>query len=695
MSGISRARAQNAVGAVRVDSDFIPMVGGLDEVTPPLSRKPGTLKLAQNFEQSIYGGYRRIHGYERFDGRAKPSDAFYSILNANITGSATVGQTLTGATSGATGVIIALTSTYFALTKVSGTFQGAENLNVGGPTIATAIGAQTANAAPSIQLHTQYLNLAADQYRADIQAVPGSGATLGVWLYNDVVYAFRNNAGATAAVMHKSTATGWAAVALGRELAFTSGGTYEVKEGDTITGATSAATAVVTRVALETGTFAGGTAAGRLIFASQTGTFQAENLNVGANLNVATIAADSAAITLAPSGKYEFKNEDFLGNATAKRMYGASGVHRAFEFDGTVFVPIKTGMSPDTPKHVTGHKKHLFLSFGGSVQHSAPGTPYIWSPVLGAAELGMGDTVTGFGKEPGSETGGALPIFTRNRMNLLYGTGVADWELVPYRDEVGAFAYTIQDVGYTIFLDDRGITDLTTVQAYGNFAHAAISDRIRTSINENKILATASAISRDKNQYRVFFSNGKAFYVTHVGRKIIGIMPVLFNDVVRVACSLEKNDGSEAMFFGSDGGFVFQMDRGTSFDGDTINFYIEMSWNFAKSPRVLKRYRDVMLEIEGAGYAQFEFGYSLGYGSTDLAKPVDQTTTTNFSASRWDAFTWDAFFWDGTTLSPSILKLEGEAENISLAIRGDSDHYVPFTLTGAVIQHTPRRRLRA
>ena len=48
----------------------------------------------------------------------------------------------------------------------------------------------------------------------------------------------------------------------GKTVTFTSGGTYEIKPGDTITGATSAATAVVMGVRLTSGTFAAGTAAG-------------------------------------------------------------------------------------------------------------------------------------------------------------------------------------------------------------------------------------------------------------------------------------------------------------------------------------------------------------------------------------------------------------------------------------------------
>jgi hypothetical protein len=77
-------------------------------------------------------------------------------------------------------------------------------------------------------------------------------------------------------------------------LVFTSGGTYTVSPGDTITGATSGATAIVEKVTLTGGTWAGGDAAGTLSVYGQSGTFEAENLNVGSNSNVATIAADAS-----------------------------------------------------------------------------------------------------------------------------------------------------------------------------------------------------------------------------------------------------------------------------------------------------------------------------------------------------------------------------------------------------------------
>jgi len=379
-------------------------------------------------------------------------------------------------------------------------------------------------------------------------------------------------------------------VALGRELSFASGGTVEVAEGDEIEGEISGAKATVTRVVHESGTFAGGDAAGRFIFASQTGTFQSETLKVGTDLNVATITTDSSAITFAvPGGRFEFHIVNFGGSANTNRLYGCDGVNRGFEFDGTVFVPIATGMTTDRPTHVVGHKHHLFFSFVGSVQHSSIGFPYKWTPLTGASELAMGDTITGFMQEPGTSGSAALAIFTRNSIAILYGTSSADWNLAHYKREAGAYAYTIQHIGSTLLLDDRGITSLATSDLYGNFADASLSRQIQTWLKTKT--ATCSCVLRDRNQYCLFFSDNSAIYVTIDNKKIKGMMPVLLSHSIECIDSYETLSGLEEVYFGDENGYVYQMEKGTSFDGGAIEAYITLAFNHSKSPTILKRYR--------------------------------------------------------------------------------------------------------
>ena len=90
-----------------------------------------------------------------------------------------------------------------------------------------------------------------------------------------------------------------------RTLAYTSGGTTEIKAGDVVIGATSSAVAVVVSLTLTSGTWAGGDAAGVLRLKSQVGTFQSENIKVGAGTDDATVGGNSAAA----SNDYGYKDE--------------------------------------------------------------------------------------------------------------------------------------------------------------------------------------------------------------------------------------------------------------------------------------------------------------------------------------------------------------------------------------------------
>lgn len=61
----------------KVMTDFYPLMGGLDLESPAIAISPGKLFDAQNYEPNTSGGYRRIDGYERMDGRNSPTSADY------------------------------------------------------------------------------------------------------------------------------------------------------------------------------------------------------------------------------------------------------------------------------------------------------------------------------------------------------------------------------------------------------------------------------------------------------------------------------------------------------------------------------------------------------------------------------------------------------------------------------------------
>ena len=677
---------------VPIRYEAIKMAGGLDLVTPTLSLPPGVARDALNFEASITGGYSRIAGYERFDGRPNPSDALYAILAVTFSSTINVGDTIVGATTAATGYVIAVTTTDVIYTKGTSSFISGETLNVSAAPKGT-ITSLGGTVAPDNKTAAQYLNLAADAYRSDITVVPGSGPIRGVAYYSGTVYAWRNNAAGTAMAIYKSSSSGWTAVPLGYELSFNTG-TVALAEGNIITGQSSGAVATVKRIAVASGTYASGDAAGTLIFVSVSGTFTAgENLRIGATTYCKAVAAQSA-ITLNPNGRIETVTANFGGTSASTRLYGCDTVNKGFEFDGTIYVPIRTGMTLDTPTHVAVHKSHLFFSFGSSVQFSGLGYPYQFNVILGAGEIALTNSVTNFLVQPGDQTTGAMAIYTDSDTFILYGSSTANFNLVSYNVGTGAKAYTAQNTNQSYVFDDRGVISLQTALNYGNFDTAAITLNIRPFIQQRRNLATGSSVNREKAQYRVFFSDSYALYLTISNGQMLGAMPVQFPNAVTVVCEGETPDGAETSFFGSTNGYVYRLDAGTSFDGLEISANLVLVFNAINSPRILKRYRRGALEITGTAYAEFTFSYDLGYSSTNLGQEIGANYASELVASFWDGVSWDNFVWDGRTLAPSEVEVRGTAENIAIRIASISDFYAPFTVNSTVLHYSMRRGLR-
>jgi hypothetical protein len=219
---------------------YYPFNGGLDVVTPALSIDPGFALAMVNYEPWFNGGYRRIDGYERFDGRAKPSNGTaYGVVMSSLSGVNGVGtstttnplsyQPGTGVTSGATCQVVAAISTvaysgtttstsyWLGITAIAGTFAAGEKIFIGTTTsTGTIITTPSANYAPSgtgtdgFTFTSEFLFGAQNYYRQQIGIVPGTGNILGIWQLNGSTYAVRGTGTAgTPANLWKASAAGW------------------------------------------------------------------------------------------------------------------------------------------------------------------------------------------------------------------------------------------------------------------------------------------------------------------------------------------------------------------------------------------------------------------------------------------------------------------------------------------------------
>lgn len=671
-------------------TDAVALNGGVDLVSASLAAKPGTVRGSINYEQMIEGGYQSAGTYERFDGRARPSDATFVVMRpSGAFAIATLLTTLQGATSAAAGTVIASTADYIVVTAVTGTFVAGEVVAVGASPIGTVL---DFGFPVSQGLNNRFAALAANVYRSSITAVPGSGPVRGVAALGSTFYAWRDNAGATACVLFKATASGWAAVPLFYELSFTAG-SVEPAEGATISK--SSVSATVMRVVLESGEWGAGTAAGRyIITAPSGGSFTSGALTTA---GAGTIPAAGAGvyigtqITLLPGGKVEVDRYNFRASLDYESLYGCDGVNREFELRADVLVPITTGMGTVRAKFVKCHQNHMLLAFKASVQASSIGEPYQWSAVTGAAELGAGDDVTGFAAVSGSQTEAALMVMCANSAHVLYGESSATFNLKKQSDGRGARPYSVQSFGNPICHDVDGMVAFSPTLAYGNFTWERAGHLVAPYVRERT--PSASVFVKSVGRYRCFFSDGAVISGANSG-KAWSWMPLYYPMTINVAFNGEVG-GRSRTFYGASDGYVYEADVGRSADGATVQTVMKLSAMAQRSPFIEKTYRGAYLEASSPGLFELAVGAVF-----DEDTPQIETTAQNIDASLsganglYDLTRWDDSYYDTGEINRRRIDLIGGGRSISPIITSMSDSQLPHKITYITMLYTKRRVAR-
>mgnify|MGYP003144281036 CR=1 FL=1 len=480
-------------------------------------------------------------------------------------------------------------------------------------------------------------------------------------------------------------------------------GSVEISEGDSLVGGTSGKTATVTSVTISSGTLAGGDAAGYISVKNNSGTWtNSEPININgiqhalvngaaepAEVTVAKADGTQYAQTLQPGGKYEFSTYNFRGETTGITMYGVNTVDNGFSWDGTTFIKMQTGMTTDTPEHVATHQKHLFFSFpNGSIQHSSIVAPNKWSALTGAAELGIGDDVSGFS----TEVNNVMSIFTRNDAYMLYGTSSADWELRKFHAGAGAIPYTLQKMDQTFFLDDRGITSIFTVQYFGDFQSAVASDKIDPYIQNKKDNAIDSIKVRAKNQYRLFFDDKTGVEMTFINKKNQGLMPFTLAHQINCTVSAEDSNGFEVLYGGFDDGYVRRIDSGTSYDGEEVSSFIRTTYYHYNSPGMRKRFRELGLEINADTTTTLTVTPSYDFGGTYTPKtvPVSSSYEVTVAADQWSETDISNSSTGITVVASERVRINGIGTNMGFIISNSSIYDKPITLQGGIVEFSNR-----
>ncbi|HEY5806402.1 MAG TPA: hypothetical protein VIT67_00450 [Povalibacter sp.] len=346
----------------------------------------------------------------------------------------------------------------------------------------------------------------------------------------------------------------------------------------------------------------------------------------------------------------------------------------------------------DSPTFLSQYKNHLFLGYAsGSVLFSSIGEPLQYITTTGAGELMFGDSVTGL--LPAAAT--SLLLLSPNRISYLTGDDASTFVLNPISDTSGAKPYTVQAMNDPMFMDDAGVRSLSTTSAFGDWRMNTITHQIEPLMRQ-KIAAgihpIASMQIKAADQYKLFWEDRTGITV-YIGRKYPEAMPFKLPIEVYCACSGEVDTShGDRLFVGCQDGFVYELNRGTSFDGADIDTYIRLPFTTAGSPSQHTRWMKATFELSApddinVGVA-FDVDYARGLGGPEILVSVEA------GSAIITADYFDEIDWTQPIAGRIEHHLSGIGPNVAATLIAASATADRHTISSQTYNFSPRRMKR-
>lgn len=682
-----------------VRAEYVPFAGGLDLISSSVTAAPGTLMGVQNFER-VFGkqGYRRIDGYERFDGQPEPHKALPQSMQFK-NGSSEIAPDDVICTTLAEGVVL-------RVDVESGSLAGGDaageiifaasfgqwvpntDIHIGtssGPVHAKTDSASGDYVEPNQDLRRAYHKAAMSARRALIGKVPGDGPVRGVAVFKDVVLALRDASGGKTAALYKSSASGWVLLKAG----LLPGGRLASVVGNFSGDTKKLALYMVDGVNGLMWFDGAALNFGPPVFGSEATSTSSLTVGTGAQTVTVVEAARSwqngdALVMLGSGG--EIMRGDVTSYTHPTLVLNVTSV----EGSGTVAAwRISKQDAEDRPYLVTAHKDHLFLAYRrGQLQTSDLGKPLDYTGT-DAALFGLGDEITGL--QP--MRGGVLGVFCETKIFLLQGSTSQDWQLEQHSQDVGAKLHTVQDSGgNALMLAPRGLVSLQATQTFGGFEPAVWSRGVTPYLETHKAKPIGARMVQGKYQYRLYHEDGSVLVscVLSAGAVVqpknveitltkLQHLPTCTTDGVW--------QGERVMLFGTQDGWVMREDVGPSFDGDVVRATLVLRFLHFKMPSNRKRFHKISMEVSSNNSASVQFAQVFDGADGVYERSALHGADLLGQGGAWGSAQWDSFAWSRPLEGVIEKKVDGIGRNMALILLSDSDIDEPVSLQGMMVHY--------
>ena len=402
----------------------------------------------------------------------------------------------------------------------------------------------------------------------------------------------------------------------------------------------------------------------------------------------------------APASKYQSVTKNFYASSGLEAIYGVSGGGPAFYFDGIktnaagTIVPgnfsrILTGLPLqfETPRSIVYHQGHIVLGYySGVIQWSNGANVLTFDPTLydeTAGDDGFGERVTAMA----SINGDSLAVWTKSTIQMMQGNFniPAGNATVPalYTSTLaptsGGIEYTVQPMANYMYADFRGITMLGATQKYGDFEIGHVSSEVTPFLIPRLQLSSFfesantgiinSVLKRNKNLAQYFFADGTAMSMTFLadGENPQFTIQNYTNSsgapmTMDVIEAFTESLGRDRIFCATaDGtGNVFEMDRGTSFNGAAITAYATLVPDTGQVAYQDKKFSGINVFGQAQDYALFNVSRTSGYTTVAQATGMNVITGTFGALTNVPTGAIAPF----RSILTSALQIEGTAVNI-------------------------------
>jgi len=309
-------------------------------------------------------------------------------------------------------------------------------------------------------------------------------------------------------------------------------------------------------------------------------------------------------------------------------------------------------------------------------------------------QLIIGDAITNLRELPGEN----MAIICRNSVKILEKleiptstTATPDYtfKVRNHSRQAGGIDTTCERLlSRVLYADDRGIIDFAATDKYGNFEASAISKKVNPIYLGKKSKISSSMVDKVYNQYRLYFNDGTGLYFTFHEDELKGATFVNLGIPVIHTAEGEDPSGDYWKFFSSTGdGFVYQNDKGTSFNSGEI--YTEMFTSFYhyNSPRKWKQFMRMMFEISASRGTEFGMRNVFDYNSSDFPDTAWFDSVMKGIGTSWGEGNWGEFVWGGAVIQRITQYIRGQGTNMSVEVLTRSKYNDQHTIHNMIVDY--------